>query len=130
MESLYTVKKSIVPSFSFLRILFFWLIIPCILIIIDIIKFSKEKVEIYEKHIIEKTGILSKNEKQTTFAGIVSVSVNQTLFGRMFNYGNVTIDIVGKGGIYIEGAKNPFELKKFLESKFIDTNNITTNIIA
>lgn len=130
MEALYTVKKSIVPSFSILRILFFWLIIPSILIIYDIIKYAKETVEIYEKHIIEKTGILSKNEKQITFAGVVSVSVNQSLFGRMFNYGNVTINIVGKDNLYIEGAKNPFELKKFLESKFIDSNNSSTTIVA
>ncbi|MBQ8425000.1 MAG: PH domain-containing protein [Clostridia bacterium] len=130
METLYTVKKSIVPSFTILRILFFWLIIPVIFIICDILKYAKETVEIYDTCIKEKTGILSRNEKQITFAGVVSVSVNQSLFGRIFNYGTVTIDIVGKDNIYIESAKNPFELKKFLESKFIDSKNSTTNIIA
>ena len=130
MEPLYIAKKSKLCSFSLLRILFCWLIIPVFLIIYDLIKYSKEVVEIYDTCIKEKSGVLSKNEKQTTFAGVVSVNVNQSLFGRIFNYGTITIDIVGKGNICIESAKKPFELKNFLESKFIDSKNASTTIVA
>lgn len=128
MEPLYIAKKSKLCSFSLLRILFCWLIIPIILIIIDILKTNVEKVEFFDKKVTERNGLISKNEKETTFKGVVSVNVQQSFWGRIFNFGEVYVDLVGKNNLHLEKIAKPYELKKFLETKIVD--NSQTTIIA
>lgn len=128
MEPLYIAKKSKLCSFSLLRILFCWLIIPIILIIIDILKTNVEKVEFFDKKVTERTGLISKNEKETTFKGVVSVNVQQSFWGRIFNFGEVYVDLVGKNNLRLEKIAKPYELKKFLETKIVDDSQ--TTIIA
>ena len=128
MEPLYIAKKSKLCSFSLLRILFCWLIIPIILIIIDILKTNVEKVEFFDKKVTERKGLISKNEKETTFKGVVSVNVQQSFWGRIFNFGDVYIDLVGKNNLVLEDIAKPYELKKFLETKLVDDSQ--TTIIA
>ena len=128
MEPLYIAKKSKLCSFSLLRILFCWLIIPIILIIIDILKTNVEKVEFFDKKVTERIGLISKNEKETTFKGVVSVNVQQSFWGRIFNFGEVYVDLVGKNNLHLEKIAKPYELKKFLETKIVDDSQ--TTIIA
>lgn len=128
MEPLYIAKKSKLCSFSLLRILFCWLIIPIILIIVDILKTNVEKVEFFDKKVTERNGLISKNEKETTFKGVVSVNVQQSFLGRIFNFGEVYVDLVGKNNLHLEKIAKPYELKKFLETKIVD--DFQTTIIA
>ena len=128
MEPLYIAKKSKLSSFSLLRILFCWLIIPIILIIIDILKTNVEKVEFFDKKVTERYGLISKNEKETTFKGVVSVNVQQSFWGRIFNFGEVYVDLVGKNNLHLEKIAKPYELKKFLETKIVV--DYQTTIIA
>ena len=128
MEPLYIAKKSKLCSFSLLRILFCWLIIPIILIIIDILKTNVEKVEFFDKKVTERKGLISKNETETTFKGVVSVNVQQSFWGRIFNFGDVYVDLVGKNNLHLEKIAKPYELKKFLETKIVDDSQ--TTIIA
>ena len=128
MEPLYVAKKSKLCSFSLLRILFCWLIVPVIFIIIDMIKTNVEKVEFYDKKVTERNGLISKNEKETTFKGVVSVNVQQSFWGRIFNFGEVYVDLVGKNNLHLEKIAKPYELKKFLETKIVDDSQ--TTIIA
>ena len=128
MEPLYIAKKSKLCSFSLLRILFCWLIIPIILIIIDILKTNVEKVEFFDKKVTERKGLISKNETEITFKGVVSVNVQQSFWGRIFNFGEVHVDLVGKNNLYLEKIAKPYELKKFLETKIVDDSQ--TTIIA
>ena len=125
MEPLYVAKKSKLCSFSLLRILFCWLIVPIIFIIIDMLKTNVEKVEFYDKKVTERNGLISKDEKETTFKGVVSVTVKQSFWGRIFNFGDVHIDLVGKNNLYLEKIANPYDLKKFLETKIIDDSQTT-----
>ena len=119
MEAQYVAKKSKLASITFWRILFCWLIFPLVFLLIDILKLSSYKLEIFENQIVETDGILSKNQKQTAFNGVVSVSVNQSFFGRLFNYGSIKMDIVGKNDFYIENIKDPNKFKSFLETKIV-----------
>lgn len=130
MNPLFVAKKSKMASFSILRIIFFWLIVPLILIILDMVRAGIEKIEFYEKNVIEKTGIISKNEKNTIFKGVVSVTVNQGFWGRLFGYGDVHIDLIGKNNLHLEKIKNPYELKKFLGTKIVDVDNSQTTLIG
>ena len=74
-------------------ILFFWvLFIPTIKAIVATLKFFNIELALTNKRIIGKTGVLSTDALNAPLDKIQNVGVNQTLFGRMFNYGTVTIN--------------------------------------
>ena len=90
--------------------------------------FVNHILEFFDKKVTERTGLISKNEKETTFKGVVSVNIQQSFWGRIFNFGDVYIDLVGKNNLILEGIAKPYELKKFLETKLVDDSQ--TTIIA
>lgn len=129
MSPEYVAKKSALKALTPLLILFFWLIIPLIVIIYNIIKLKNDYIEFYSDKIIQYSGIISKHEKRSTFPGVVGISVNKSIFGRMFNYGDLHIDIVGKWDINTDGIINPDALKNYLENRLVKTADNTVNTL-
>ena len=127
MNPEYVAKKSKLHAFTPLRILFFWLIIPIFVIIFDMIKLSKETIEFYEDKVIQRSGIISKKEKRAAFTGVLGVSISQSVMGRMFNYGDVRIDIPGTWDINTYGIKAPRDLQNYLETRLVKTNSNAVN---
>ena len=127
MKPNYTAKKSVVPVLNFWLILFFWLVIPLIIQIVKILAVKSFSIEFYNDKMILKSGILNKREDQSVFMGVYSVSISQSLFGRMFGYGDIRVDCPGKWDIDTTGIKNPYAFKAFLESKISGAN--TTNVL-
>lgn len=127
MKPNYVAKKSVVAALSFWLILFFWLVIPLIIQIARILSAKCYSIEFYDNKIVEKSGVLNRKERQSVFAGVYSVSVSQSLMGRIFKYGTLTVDCPGKWDVDTKGIKSHADLKEYLE------NHITaagmTNII-
>lgn len=101
--------------------------IPLIIQIARILSAKCYSIEFYDNKIVVKSGVLSKQETQSVFAGVYCVSVEQSFFGRIFNYGSVSVDCPGKWDVNTENIKDPSALKKYLEN-YITTNGMT-NII-
>ena len=125
----YIAKKSIVAQLSFWLILFCWLIIPLIIQIVSILRAAIYSIEFFDNKIVTKYGILGKNEKQTVFIGVSSVSVSQSLAGKIFKYGDVRVDCRGKWDVDTKRVKNPKGLKEYLEGH-ISAEGITTIIAS
>ena len=124
MKPQYVAKKSVVPVLSFWLILFFWLIIPLIIQIWRIVSVKSYSIEFYSDRIIVKSGVLNINETQSVFAGVYMVSIHQSFFGMIFDYGDLRVDCPGKwADVDTEGIKNPKELKKYLE-QYITAKNM------
>lgn len=111
----FVAKKSAWAAVTLLRVLFFWLIIPLIIMIIDIMVKKSERIEFYDDYIIQRSGVLSKKEKRSAMVGIMGVSVSQTFGQRIFGYGDVVVDVVGKWNINTNDIANPNALKEYLE---------------
>ena len=64
--------------------------------------------------------------------GIISVSVSQSVGGRIFGYGDITVDVVGKWDINTKAIASPERLKRYLESKMVNRANYqnTTMFVA
>lgn len=80
------------------------------------------KIEFYKNKYIIKSGLINKHEDEAILTNLVSVSVNQSLGGRMFDYGTVRINIVGKKDISLSGVKHPQKLKKYIQALLDNTN--------
>ena len=127
MKPNYVATKSGVATLNIWLILTFWLIIPLIILIARVIIAKHYVIEFYNDKMVIKSGVLSKNERQSVFMGVYSVSVSQSIVGRMFNYGNISVDCPGKWDIDTEGVADPQGLKHYLETKI--TRNGVTNIL-
>ncbi|MCX4362998.1 MAG: PH domain-containing protein [Clostridia bacterium] len=125
-------KKSIWRAITPFRVLFCWLIIPLLLMLADIIKLKCQSIEFYNDYIVQKICVIAKNERKSAFMGIISVSVSQSVGGRIFGYGDITVDVVGKWDINTKAIASPERLKRYLESKMVNRANYqnTTMFVA
>lgn len=82
---------------------------------------KKYRIEFYDDKIITYSGLINTTKKQSVFMGVTATSVNQTLLGKIFNYGHVKVDCVGKWDVDTTYIKNPNELETYLQSKIIQT---------
>ncbi len=121
MNPNYVAKKSVVTVFSFWGIVSCILIVPIFILVFKILTIKKYKIEFYDDKIIVYSGLFNTSKKQCVFMGVTSTAVEQTLFGKIFNYGDVKVDCVGQWDIDTKSIKNPYELEKYLQSKIIQT---------
>ncbi len=117
MKPNYVAKKSAWKACHPVLVLLFWLVIPLIIIIARIIILKHERIEFYDNKVVFKKGVFRRKEIVTTFLGVLSVSVDQTFIGRIFNYGDVVVDAVGRWDISTEDIARPRKLKRYLETK-------------
>ena len=111
----YVMKKSAWSVVRPWHILLFFLVVPLIIMIVKIINIKDESISFYNNKVVQRYGIFSKNEKTTIMTPVLSVTVKQTFWGRICNYGTVYIDVVGKWDIQMRGIKRPWQAKEYLE---------------
>lgn len=119
MQPNFVAKKSIAGECGgkiFLCVLFCWLIVPIIIMICLIVKAKKFRLEFYDTRVIMRRGVFNTEERQSLLTTIVGVRINQSLGGKMFNYGDVVVDMIGRWDVDTTAIKRPDELKYYLES--------------
>lgn len=120
MKPQYVANKSAWAGVSVLCILFFFLVIPVIVMICRIIAIKKYALEFYEDKIVIKSGWLNTKKKQMVFMGVTAVSTEQSLWGKIFGYGNVLVDCVGKWDVSTtQYIKNPEKLEEYLQTRIV-----------
>lgn len=117
-------RKSILPAFKLWRVLTFFLIVPLIMIIVDVIILRSQYVEFYDSFVIKKRGVFNKTEERCMFPKILSCNVYRSFWGRVFNYGDIQIDTIGKWDVDLHGIKRPLFVRKYLENHFISAKEI------
>lgn len=111
----YVAKKSIWSAIKISTIIFCWLIFPVIIMLVDMLIKKHERIEFYDDYVVVKSGVLAKKERRSPLIGIVGVSISQSFRGRIFKYGDIFIDIVGRWDINTKNIANPNGLKEYLE---------------
>ena len=123
MKPNFVAKKSAWAAWSFLSVLLTvllsFLVVPIIVQVCRTIIVKKYCVEFYDDKIIVKSGWLNTKTKQMVFMGVTSVTINQTLWGKIFGYGDLNIDCVGKWDVDTTCIKNPQELENYLQSRIV-----------
>ena len=92
-------------------ILLCWLLlIPTIKAIIATVQFFNIDLAITNKRIVGKVGVLNTSALDAPLNKIQNVSVNQPFFGKIFNYGDITIQ-TASGHFRFYAIKNANEFK-------------------
>ena len=122
MKPNYVAQKSVCSVLSFGWIVSCILILPIFVLIFKIWACKKFRIEFYDDKIITYKGLLNTSKKQVVFMGVTSTSIEQSVFGHIFNYGNVSVDCVGKWDVDTTYIKNPVQLEEYLQTKIISKN--------
>ena len=129
MNPLYTIKKSAWAEVTFWRVVLSILIVPLLVMIFKIIAIKQEVIEFYDDKIIHKRGLVNIREDEYVFAGIFGVSVRQGVGGRLFNYGDLKVDVVGSwGDLSLAYIKDPHKAKVFLSKHLVKKADIQTRV--
>lgn len=131
MDAQYKATKSALSDFSFLIcfVLLLLFVLPgLIYIAYKNITAHHCTVEFYEEKIVTKSGVLNTKENESVFKGVLTVSVSQTMKGKMFDYGTVRADITGRNDLVFEGVANPEGLKQYLLTRKVDVNALNHTI--
>lgn len=107
---------SLLPLFV-LGLLTIWIFgLGLIFWIAALIRYKTTELAITNKKIIAKFGFISRNTIELLLPKIESVQVNQSILGRLFNYGSIVASGAGNPQAPVPGIGNPIEFrKKFME---------------
>lgn len=102
---------SLVTTWIF-ALLFFWLLfIPVIKAIIFTVKFFFVELAITNKRIIGKSGVIDSSALDAPLNKIQSVATSSGLGGKIFGYGDITINTAAGKFVY-SAIANPEEFKR------------------
>ncbi len=105
-------------------------VIGALMLIFSALAAHAYRIQIYDDHIIVREGLINVKERRSVLTPIVGVSVSQSLWGKLCNYGNVHIDKQGKGwDISSEYISHPAEFKSFLEKMMSSTDYSSINYV-
>ena len=120
MEKEIKVAKLSLGAFLF-KVCIIDLLAMCILvgfvwIVKDFIKYFNTKLIITNKRISGKTGLVNKNELDSSLNKINSIQVKQGAFGQMLNYGTVIIT-TASSSYYFDFIDKPNDFKTILNNQ-------------
>jgi uncharacterized membrane protein YdbT with pleckstrin-like domain len=75
------------------------------------------ETDVTNLRIVHKTGFITRKTFEMSLDKVESVDVNQSILGRILNYGNVTVHGVGEGEETISDIASPLEFRNFITAR-------------
>src|SRR5580700_5845040 len=75
------------------------------------------ETDVTNKRVVHKTGFIKRRTFEIALDKIESVDVNQSILGRILDYGDVTILGVGEGKETISTIASPLEFRNFITAR-------------
>jgi uncharacterized membrane protein YdbT with pleckstrin-like domain len=76
-----------------------------------LLKRASTEIAVTDRRIIFKRGLIRRHTVEMNMQKVESVDVDQTLLGRLFNYGDVTVRGVGSSFERLDGIDAPLKLR-------------------
>jgi uncharacterized membrane protein YdbT with pleckstrin-like domain len=75
------------------------------------------ETDVTNLRVVHKTGFITRKTFEMSLDKVESVDVNQSILGRMLNYGNVTVRGVGEGAETIETIASPLDFRNYITAR-------------
>ena len=75
------------------------------------------ETDVTSLRVVHKTGFITRQTFEMSLDKVESVDVNQSILGRIFNYGNVTIRGVGEGVETIKTIASPLAFRNSITAR-------------
>lgn len=98
-----------------------------ILWIIAAIRYYTTEIAITNKRVIAKFGLIRRDTVEINITKIESVQVDQSILGRLFNFGSIVVAGAGDPKAPIPGISNPMNFRKnFFETQETSIAKVTS----
>ena len=75
------------------------------------------ETDVTNLRVVHKTGFIKRRTFEMSLDKVESVDVNQSILGRLLNYGNVTVRGVGEGAETIEMIASPLDFRNHITAR-------------
>src|SRR5271156_1186990 len=75
------------------------------------------ETDVTNKRVVHKTGFIKRRTFEISLDKVESVDVNQSILGRLLNYGNVTVRGVGEGAETINTIASPLDFRNHITAR-------------
>jgi uncharacterized membrane protein YdbT with pleckstrin-like domain len=75
------------------------------------------ETDVTNRRVVHKTGFIKRRTFEISLDKVESVDVNQSIMGRIFDYGDVTIKGVGEGRETISTIASPLVFRNFITAR-------------
>jgi len=75
------------------------------------------ETDVTNMRVVHKTGFIKRRTFEMSLDKVESVDVNQSILGRILNYGNVTVRGVGEGAETIDMIASPLEFRSHITAR-------------
>src|ERR1700726_4769367 len=75
------------------------------------------ETDVTNLRVVHKTGFIKRRTFEMSLDKVESVDVNQSILGRLLNYGNVTVRGVGEGAEMIETIASPLDFRNHITAR-------------
>jgi uncharacterized membrane protein YdbT with pleckstrin-like domain len=75
------------------------------------------ETDVTNLRVVHKTGFIKRRTFEMSLDKVESVDVNQSILGRIFNYGDVTILGVGEGKETIRTIASPLDFRNYITAR-------------
>jgi uncharacterized membrane protein YdbT with pleckstrin-like domain len=75
------------------------------------------ETDVTNLRVVHKTGFITRKTFEMSLDKVESVDVNQSILGRILNYGNVTVRGVGEGAETIQTIASPLNFRNYITAR-------------
>ena len=75
------------------------------------------ETDVTNMRVVHKTGFIKRRTFEMSLDKVESVDVNQTIMGRLLNYGSVTVRGVGEGAETIDTIASPLDFRNHITAR-------------
>jgi uncharacterized membrane protein YdbT with pleckstrin-like domain len=75
------------------------------------------ETDVTNLRVVHKTGFIKRRTFEMSLDKVESVDVNQSILGRILNYGNVTVRGVGEGSETIQTIASPLDFRNHITAR-------------
>ncbi|MBI1731747.1 MAG: PH domain-containing protein [Gammaproteobacteria bacterium] len=79
------------------------------------LKLRCTEIGLTNKRVVVKTGIISRHSEEMRIGSIETVEIDQSIWGRLFGFGNVRVTGKGTSDLVLRRMANPIEVKRRIE---------------
>ena len=102
----------------FFGVLLLPVVIGLFLLLSAWIKYKTTELAVTNKRVIVKTGLISRKTLELNLAKAESIQVDQSLMGRLFDFGSLQVNGTGMAHAPIAGIRAPLEFRRqFMEAQ-------------
>lgn len=102
-------------AFTGWEIGWFALPLPALILLPPTLAFASSELVITDRRVLIKTGIIRRQTVEMFISKVESIAIDQGVFGRMFDYGNVTVRGTGGFEELFEAIASPVQFRTWVQ---------------